>query len=152
MNAISDAAWREARPPYISTHALTDAESAEALEASVHIARVTRNAQRQVDRFYCQPVTFAELAALATDAPAAWAAWLTPLRAATAAVATARALHTRLIALLGEAGTVLDHGWDVGSEQISVAAIGEHVTAAEAVVAPLVALEKSLKATVRRAT
>src|SRR5258708_5455237 len=146
MNFIGNEEWQAAAyPPCVSARALTDSEAAEATQLSVSIARATRNAERLVAEFYRQPVTFAELAALAPDSGAAWAAWLDPLRAGIAAVAAARKQHARLVALIGEDGTVLDHGWDAGRAQISVRAIGEAVAAAEVLIAPLAALEKSVK-------
>ena len=152
MRFVSDSEWQAAAyPPYVTTRTLTDAEAAEVLPLSVAIARATRNAERLVAEFYRQPVTFAELAALATDSNAAWAAWLDPLRAGIAAVAIAHKQHARLVALLGEDGMVLDHGWEAGREQISVVAIGEAVAAAEVRIAPIAALEKSVKAPARRA-
>ena len=142
MKFIDDAAWEAAAyPPYVTERTLTDAEAAEVPQLSVAIAHATRGAERLVANFYRQPVTFAELAALATDSNAAWATWLDPLRAGIAAVATARKQHARLVALLGPEGSVLDHGWDAGREQMGVLAIGEAVGAAETLVAPLAALE-----------
>ncbi len=125
-------------------NALTNEQAGDALQLSVAIARATRGAERAVADFNAQPFTFADALAAATDAAAAWGAWLAPLRSTLAAVLSARRQHARLVALVGPEGTVRDHGWDNGTDQIGVAAIGAAVDAAELLVAPFRELEKSL--------
>ena len=116
-------------------------ETAEAL--SVRIAYAVRAVRRSTELFLAAPITTEDLVALWTDPKAAWEEKLAAIP--WAAAATARAAYARLVELVGAEGSVLDHGWGNGGEQIGVRYIGEEVATMDSLLAPLAALRKSLQ-------
>jgi len=120
----------------------------EATTLSVHIARLCRGTMRTVEQFLAQPIIMSDLVEMWSDPAGEWARRLDalPLNAGQ----EARAALTRLAAIAGADGSVLDHGWEDGNGLKTVAAMEQDAASLEALLAPLQRLRKSV-GTQRRA-
>jgi hypothetical protein len=127
---------------FVTSNTLTSEQAAEVLPLSVQIAHAVRSAHIDVDNFYSAPIHMRDMVELTANRSNAWAERIVTLPFKK--VREARAALTRLTELLGTDASVVDHGWANGLELISLAAMEQAVTEAEALMLPLYKLRTVL--------
>ncbi len=132
------------RPPVRGAQPLSDADQAAALRCSTAIFQAVKAAQLAVNALQAREVTALELIGFYADPTAAMTAMIEPARHAVVRLLEARKEYIRLVQLLGEDGSVPDHGWGNGFDSMFVASIEEAIGQVEAQLAPLAAADKLL--------